>query len=308
LPSILLHCEDQNIRTKKLRGHFRSLAWNRQDQCLIVGNRGRILRMQDDELIDLDSGTRQNLRGVSVNPSNGTALIAGNEGTLLSLDEEGRIARINTSTSENLRATAWNDDGSVALVVGNRGVILRHWDHGVRSVDGGRANLRHVAWRPNRDQALITSNCFAEEFIPSPNLFSYDARTDHLSSLNEGRVDLIGVHWAPSGESALVVGYDVVWHNGFIGVLNGTSISPIQFENKHVYPVNVAWNPAGKRAAIATATTQPGIGKGTLYLWDEKSLKTVYSNDQYFFSAIAWNREGKRLVALASDATRTFNC
>jgi len=308
LPSILLQYEDQSIRTRKLRGHLRSLAWDRQDQCLIVGNNGRILRIQDDKLIDLDAGTRQNLRAVAVNHSNGTVLIAGNAGTLLSLDEEGHFARIDTSTSENLRATAWNDDGSVALVVGNRGVILRHWDHGVKSVDGGRANLRHIAWRPKRDQALITSNCFAEEFIPSPNLFSYDARTDHLSSLNEGRVDLIGVHWAPSGESALVVGYDVVWHNGFIGVLNGTSISPIQFDNKRVYPVTVAWNPAGELAAIATATTQPGIGKGTLYLWDEKSLKGLYSNDEYFFSAVAWYREGKRLAALASAATRTFNC
>ena len=259
-------------------------------------------------IIDLNAGTQQNLRAVAVNHSNGAALIAGNEGTLLSLDEEGRFTRIDTSTSENLRAAAWNDDGSVALVVGNRGVILRHWDHGIKSVDGGRANLRHVAWRPGRDQALITSNCFAEEFIPSPNLFSYDARTDHLSSLSEGRADLIGVHWAPAGESALVVGYDVVWHNGFIGVLNGTSISPIQFDNKNVYPVTVAWNPAGELAAIATATTQPGIGKGTLYLWDKESLKRVYSNDQYFFSAVAWDREGKRLAALASNATRTFNC
>ena len=284
------------------------MAWDRQDQCLLVGDNGRILRIQDDRLIDLDAGTRENLRAVGVNQSNGTALIAGNEGTLLSLDEEGHFARIYTSASENLRATAWNDDGSVALVVGNRGVILRHWDHKVKSVDGGRANLRHIAWQPKRDQALITSNCFAEEFIPSPNLFNYDVRTDQLNSLNEGRIDLIGVDWVPSGESALMVGYDVVWHTGFIGVLCGTSISPVQLNLKNVYPVTVAWNPAGDLAAIGTATTQLGIGKGILYLWDQESMKEIYSNDRYFFNAVAWDREGRRLAALASTATRTFNC
>ena len=126
--------------------------------------------------------------------------------------------------------------------------------------------------------------------------------------MNEGRADLIGVDWEPSGESALVVGYDVVWHTGFIGNFTGLSLSLVPFNNKRVYPVAVAWNPSGKHAAIATATTQPGIGRGSLYLWDGTSLKEVYSNDQFYFSAVAWNRDGKRLAALASTATRTFNC
>jgi len=82
--------------------------------------------------------------------------------------------------------------------------------------------------------------------------------------LNEGRADLIGTGWKPTGESALVVGYDVVWHNGFIGTFDGTTLSPIQFDNKRVYPVAVAWNTSAKLAAIGTATAQLGMAKGTV--------------------------------------------
>lgn len=158
------------------------------------------------------------------------------------------------------------------------------------------------------DQALITSNCFAEEFIPSPNLFNYNVETDTVIPLNEGRVGLMGVEWNPSGKSALAVGYDVVWHNGFIADYDGTAFSPIEFQNRRVYPVTVAWDDLGEVAAIATATTQLGMGQGTIYLWDGEGLGLIYKNAEFFFSSVAWNREGRNLVALASTATRTFSC
>jgi WD40 repeat protein len=274
----------------------------------MVGNDGRVLRCHENDVLVLDTGIQQNLRGISVNASNGTALIVGNEGICLSLAEQGNFTRIDTSTSQNLRAVSWNEEGSKALIAGNRGALLKYFDQNVKSIDCGRANLRRVSWRSNGQQALIASNCFAEGFMPSPNLFSYDAGTDHVSSLSEGSMDLIGVGWQPNGQTALVVGYDLVWQKGFIGVLNDDTISPVQFDNKQVFPVAVEWNPSGQLAAIATATTQPGLGKGVIYLWDRKSLKMIHSNDQFYFSSVAWNREGNRLAALASDATRTFNC
>ncbi len=256
----------------------------------------------------LDSGTENNLRAVSVNPSDGTALIVGNIGTTLILSDQERLTSLSVPSFENLRSVSWHQNGTTALVAGNSGTLFKYSRQGIETVEAGRANLRDLSWRPNSNSALISSNCFAEEFIPSPNLFNYDAATGTVKPVNEGRADLIGVDWKHAGESALVVGYDVVWHNGLIGNFDGTSLSPIQFDNKRVYPVAVAWKTSANIAAIGTATPEPGRAKGTVFLWEEHSLNPIYTDDEYFFSDVAWTRDGNRLAALASTRTRTFNC
>jgi len=295
------------VRTVNLRGCFRGLAWDRQDRFpIIVGNDGRVLEVQGERPISLDSGTRHNLRAVSVNPRDGTALIVGNAGTVLLLDEE-RLTKITVPTFENLRTAAWNHDGSMALLAGNNGTLLKFSRGQVVAVDAGRANLRDISWQPKSGSALISSNCFAEEFIPSPNLFSYEVETGIVKPLNEGRMDLIGVDWMRTGESALVVGYDVVWHTGFIGDFNGTTVSPIPFENKHVYPVAVACKPSVDIAAIVTATAQVGMAKGTVFFWNGKSLNSIFSSPEFFFSDVAWAWKSDSFAAIASTETRTFN-
>jgi WD40 repeat protein len=266
------------------------------------------VKVQGEKSLVFKSGKRQNLRAVSTNPHDGTALIVGNAGTIILLDEDGNPSKINVSTAENLRATSWSSDGSVALIARNRGTLLKYTDLGVETVNGGTANLRRTAWRPDRPQALVTSNCFAEEFIPSPNLFVFDPRRNSLSPVNEGRADLIGVDWSPDGESALVVGYDVIWHNGHIGSFDGRTVSPIEFEHKRVYPVGVSWNPSGQLTAIVTATAQPGMGQGSVYVWDGKALKPIFNTSEFFFSSVAWNDRSTEMAALASSATRTYNC
>ena len=307
LASKLLDYDGENLLTTDLQGHLRGLAWDRKDRFrIIVGNGGRVLKLEGDRPLSLDSGTRHNLRAVSVNPTDGTALIVGNSGTALFLDGE-RFTKVTVPTFENLRTVAWNSDGSAALIAGNNGALFKFSRGQVATVDAGRANLRDISWRPKFPSALITSNCFAEEFIPSPNLFSYNAETNIVKPLNEGRLDLIGVDWKRSGESALVVGYDVVWHTGFIGNFNGTMLSPVPFENKQVYPVAAAWKPSADIAAIVTATGQVGMAKGTVYFWNEKSLNSVFSAPEFFFSDVAWAWEGDRLAAVASTETRTFN-
>jgi len=307
LASKLLYYDGQNLRTKILQGHLRGLAWDRQDRFpIVVGNGGRVLKVREDGPVPLDSGTRHNLRAVSVNPTDDRALIVGNAGTALLLEGE-RFTKVPVSTFENLRAVAWNHDGSIALLAGNNGTLLKFSRGEVVPVDAGRANLRDISWRPKSEGALIASNCFAEEFIPSPNLFNYELETNIVRPLNEGRADLIGVDWKWNGESALVVGYDVVWHNGFIGILNGSTLSPVQFDNKHVYPVAVAWKPSADLAAIVTATGQAGMAKGTIFLWDGRSLNPIFSDAGFFFSDVEWDWKGARLAALASTETRTFN-
>jgi hypothetical protein len=306
LASKLLYYDGKDLSTINLRGQLRGLAWDQQDRFLIVvGNGGRVLKVQDDMPIPLESGTRHNLRAVSVNPTDGTALIVGNAGTVLLLDGE-RFAKITVPTFENLRTVAWNHDGSSALLAGNNGTLLKFSRGQVVRVDAGRANLRDVSWGP-KSSALISSNCFAEEFIPSPNLFSYEADTGIVTPVHEGRLDLIGVDWKPTGESALVVGYDVVWHTGFIGDFNGTTLSTVPFENKSVYPVAVSWKPSADIAAIVTASAQVGMGRGTVLFWNGKSLNSSFSDPEFSFSDVAWSWRGDSLAAMASTETKTFN-
>jgi hypothetical protein len=305
---MLLRYANQKAKTRKLNGIFRSFApTGKQEDVILVGDKGRILKIEGEKFSEL-LGTRENLRGISMNPNDGRGLIVGNAGSAMVLENGSNLSGINTSTSENLRAVSWNSDGELALIAGNGGLLLEYSDKGVQAIQGGRANLRHVAWRPGTKLALVTSNCFAEEFIPSPNLFMYDGEKKTLKSLNEGRVDLIGADWKSDGTVALVVGYDVIWHTGVIAFSEGERLSLVEFDNKRVYPVAVSWSPTQPVAAVATATTQPDIGEGIVYLWNNKTLTPIFRNNEFFFSTIAWSRDGTELFALGSSVTRTFNC
>jgi WD40 repeat protein len=293
----------------RLHGHLRGLAWDRiGDRLTVVGNHGVVLRIAGSDQVRFDSPMQVSLRAVDLNPVDGTALIVGNAGTVLQFQESDRFQRLSAPTFENLRAVAWNPDGNAALIAGNNGTLLKYSGGAFQTIDGARANLRRISWKPRSEEVLIASNCFAEEFVPSPNLFRFKVREGELRPANEGRADFIGLDWGPTGELALVVGYDVVWHNGFIGAFDGSSLSPVQFENKNVYPVTVACHPKEKIAAIGTATTQPGVANGTVFSWNGESLKSIYSDARFFFGALAWDPDGKQLAALASSATRTFNC
>ena len=206
MPSLLLYYEDQKIRSIKLGGNLRSLAWDPSGSHLfVVGDRGRVLKITEGKQNRIDAGTQQNLRAVATNHATGETLIVGNAGTMLLLDGKDHSKKLNSYTIENLRSAAWNAKGTVALVAGNKGSLMKYDGGAVQTIDDGRANLRRVAWHPKSEQALVTSNCFAEEFIPSPTLFQYDLKARLLKAVNEGRADLIGVDWKPNGESALQI-------------------------------------------------------------------------------------------------------
>jgi WD40 repeat protein len=306
---MLLQYANGKLRTREFRGVFRSFAWDMQGTSLIlVGDKGRILKVEGERSVIISSGTRQNLRGISVSPVDGSILAVGNAASALLVGEKTKIAKLQVPSSENLRAASWNPEGTLALIAGNSGSLLVYKDGRMQVIEDGRANLRHIGWRPKTNLALVTSNCFAEEFIPSFNLFSYEAETQAFNSLNEGRADLIGVDWKPDGGSAIVVGYDVIWHNGVISTFDGHNLSPIEFPNKQVYPVAVSWNPKQPVAAIGTAVAQAGMGEGVVYLWDQRELQPIFRNNMFFFSAVTWNKQGTELFALGSSATRAFNC
>jgi WD40 repeat protein len=214
---------------------------------------------------------------------------------------------MSSPTSENLRAVRWNANGTIALIAGNNGALIKYAEHGLDMVNDGRANLRGISWRKNTDEALITSNCFAEEFIPSPNLFLFDARKNVFKPVSEGRSDLIGVDWNPDGNFAVVVGYDIVWHNGFIGRFDLSGLSAIEFENSHVYPIAARWDPTGRIAAIATSIAQLHSGEGRIMLWNGDAAQEIYRCEDFFFSSIAWSPVGFKLAAIASTEARTFD-
>jgi hypothetical protein len=193
------------------------------------------------------------------------------------------------------------------LIGGNNGALLKYTERGLEAVYGGRANLRGISWRKGAPEALITSNCFAEEFIPSPNLFLFDERNNALKPVGEGRTDLIGVDWNPDGSFAVVVGYDVIWHNAFIGRFDGSTMHPLEFRGAQIYPVAVRWDPTGRIAAIATCIAQFHSGQGRLILWDRETFREICRNENFFFTNIAWSPVGFRLAAIASTEARTFN-
>jgi len=300
--------EGDEVNTRTFRGRLRGLAWDQLGSSLtLVGNAGRVLKIRDGHSISLDSGTTHNLRSVSINPINNTALVVGNAGTVIAINPNNVSTKINSSTFENLRAVRWNENGTMALIAGNNGTLIKYTAHSLEAVNDGRANLRGISWRKNTPQALATSNCFAEEFIPSPNLFLFDANENMLNPVNQGRSDLIGVDWNPDGNFAVVVGYDVVWHNGFIGRYDEAGLSPVEFENSHVYPTAVSWDPTGRVAAIATAAPEPHSSQGRIMLWDGEVLREIYRSEDFFFSNVAWSPVGFKLAAVASTEGRTFD-
>ena len=309
MPSILVIYNGDKVDTRELPRRFRGLAWDEKGASLIlVGNAGRVLKIQDGNRgVKLETGTTHNLRSVSINPIDNTALAVGNAGTVIAIRANNTLTKMNSPTFENLRAVRWNADGTMALIPGNNGTLIKYTEEGLQAINDGRANLRGISWRKNTQKALITSNCFAEEFIPSPNLFLFDAKGHVLTPVNEGRSDLIGVDWNPDGDFAMVVGYDVVWHNGFIGRYDESGLSPVEFQNSHVYPTAVRWDPKGRVAAIATSAPEPHSSQGRIILWDGRDLREIYRNEDFFFSNIAWSPAGCKLAAIASTRTRTFD-
>jgi len=308
LRSILVRYDGENLETQEFSGRLRALTWDAEGSRLtLVGNHGRMLTIQRGRQLRLDSGTKDNLRAVSTNIASGTTLAVGNSGTIIAVSAGGSVVKASAPTFENLRAVRWNDQGTAALIAGNNGVLIKYTEDGIGLIDDGTANLRGISWRKGSNCALIVSNCFAEEFIPSPNLFILDGEKNILKPVNEGRSDLIGVDWNPNGTFALVVGYDVVWHTGYIARFDDTRLSPIKFDTDRVYPIDVSWDPTGRMAAIATSTAQLHSGQGRIVLWNGETFREIYRTVQFFFSDLAWAPVGFELAAIASTEARTFD-
>ena len=308
MPSLLVLYDGDRVETRKFPDRLRGLAWDHDGSSLtLAGNGGRVLKIQDgNDEVSLDTGTTHNLRSVSVDPIDNTALV-GNAGTIIAIKADGGSTKMDPPTFGNLRAVRWNAYGTTALIAGNNGTLLKYTEHGLETISSGRANLRGISWRKNTEEALITSNCFAEEFIPSPNLFLFDGREKSLKPVSEGRSDFIGIDWNPDGGFAVVVGYDVVWHNGFIGRFDASGLSPVEFQGAQVYPTSVSWDPSGRVAAIATCIARLQSGQGRVILWNGKTFREIYRNEDFFFSNIAWSPVGFKLAAIASSEARTFD-
>ncbi|HXZ91125.1 MAG TPA: hypothetical protein VEG61_08680 [Candidatus Dormibacteraeota bacterium] len=167
MPSILVLYDGDNIETRPFTGRFRGLAWDQDGSSLtLVDNAGWVLRIQGGNGgVSPDTGITHSLRSVSVNPIDKPALVVCNAGTVIAIKANGSLTRMNPPTFENLRSVRWNANRTMALIAGNNGTLIKYTEHGLETINGGRTNLRGISWRKNTNRALITSNCFAEEFI-----------------------------------------------------------------------------------------------------------------------------------------------
>jgi len=93
-----------------------SLGTEAEENLILAGDRGRILRVHGERVANLASGTDQNLRKISVNPSTGTILIGWQTLVAYYISMKTRPStKLNIPTTTNLRAADWNHDGTVGL-------------------------------------------------------------------------------------------------------------------------------------------------------------------------------------------------
>jgi WD40 repeat protein len=144
-------------------GALRWASWNRKDgTALLAGDHGSLFEYSDGAFKALTSGTVENLRCVDVHPDGGFAYACGNSGTILRV-EGGSGKVIQSEARESLRRLAWNNTGGRALVVGNGGAAYTLSPGGeLARASGAETNLRSIAWSPKEDAALVAGNCFRD--------------------------------------------------------------------------------------------------------------------------------------------------
>lgn len=117
MQSLLALYDGNKVETRVFSGRFRGAAWDKGGTSLIlVGDSGRIMRVQGNRLVNIDAGTKHNLRAVSTSPVRQTFLAVGNAGTIISIGPDDRATNLKASTFENLRTVRWNSKGNTALL------------------------------------------------------------------------------------------------------------------------------------------------------------------------------------------------
>jgi WD40 repeat protein len=143
-------------------GRLRWACWNRADgTALIVGDRGTMLSYSEGRLTRVETGTDVNIRCVDISPGGGAAYGCGNSGLILRA-EGGKVERISEGVQENLRRVAWAPSGERLLFAGNDGAAYVLSGSKFETLHGADTHLRSIAWHPTQGYALVAGNCFRD--------------------------------------------------------------------------------------------------------------------------------------------------
>ncbi len=293
---------------KSIHRHtIRWASWDRNgDACLLVGDRGTVAVLNDEQLKEVASPTLENLRGSAQNPRKDQALIVGNKGTVLLL-EKGEVSSISVGIEANLRRVSWSPDGTVALIVGNDGTALS-WDGtSATEVGGASNNLRSISWNPNGEYALISGNYFAQAMVPSPTLYRYNRRAVALEALRTtDKTDLIGLDWNPDGLQALAVGYEVVWQESRVFRWTNDELKLLSLQEPGLFPTAVTWHPAEDYALIGTGSPHfTRAGDLAVLKYVRESFQRIFSSE-YRNNCVAWRPGGESALIVGTRSGRTF--
>lgn len=291
-----------------LREDVRWITWKPDGKsALLVGNSGLAAWFRDGVIRDVPSGTRMNLRGAAFSPHDDRAIIVGNNGVMMEYSDQ-TMRRIESGVVAHLRRVAWSPDGRNALIVGNDGICARlDADRSVQ-VRGAVSNLRAVEYQPTRNFALVCANRFSGEFVPSPNLFRYTNENQTLEPLLDGEnSDLTALAWHPGGDKAIVVGYDLTWHEPRLFETDGKEVSKIESKIRGLHPSAVSWLSEHKEALIGTATPEAEHFPSQVLIMSDGRLERIFEATDYHVTCIACHPAKDFALIAGSPATRIFN-
>ncbi len=301
----------QNGKFKPLRCEHRHrirwASWDRNgDTCLLVGDRGTIAVLNDEQLDLVPSPTLENLRGSSQSPQKDRALIVGNKGTVLLLEKD-EVSSISVGTKANLRRVSWSPDGTLALITGNDGTAFSWNETRATEVSGASNNLRSISWNPNGEYALVSGNYFAAAMVPCPTLYRYKRGASALEALNTSdKTDLIGLDWKMDGHQALAVGYEVVWQESRVFRWMNDELKLLSLQDPGLFPTAVAWHPTEDYALIGTGSPHlTGSEESAVLKYAPESFQRIFSS-KYRSTCIAWRPGGESALVVGTRSGRTF--
>jgi len=128
----LLVFDGDKLRTETIDapGRFRWVSWNLADKdgsALIAGDRGTLVSYRKGGFRRIRTHTSQNLRCVEFSPVDDAAYVCGNKGTILNATLTSCEPLKENGARENLRRVGWSSTGGSALVVGNEGAAYALW-------------------------------------------------------------------------------------------------------------------------------------------------------------------------------------
>jgi len=295
-------------------GALRWAAWRHDgSEAIIVGNKGTILSYSPDSRVvkRIPSFVKVNLRCIEFSPDDRLAVIAGNDGTILTLS--GSVKKVETNTATNLRRVAWRRNGAGALIAGNDGEAYYLTAAGAKRVYGARNHLRSISWHPNNDYAILVANSVTPSMaglLPASAVYRFDTGTLSLAplweNLPETPKDLTCASWRPDGSECLILGYDQSWNTSELYTFDGKSLISRDWKVENMLPTCFDWHPSGRYGVIVTGNlSRGGVGRLLKYGGGRPSIE--HEEMGYSCTCVAWNPRGNHALILGSGLSRAFS-